>query len=823
MRQLCTMISALAVTVALLVGGSGRAPAKKTPTAGEEPQAPDQVARLMAAGKYDACLALIEKWQKDILADPNLRLSAWEIDFMGSEVDHALVGSSHFYFTYHTPNSNPNAPGMKPALRLVEPSRRSQWRHVAVCADARTGRILWSRPYGGLSRLAVDPATDTLYLLGNDAVVALGPDGSEPMVHTLQKKERVIGLLTKTGITVSAPHGLRTDWNRGSVYLYGTATRKLVAVDLRKRATLSPDESKRLVLRTDNHHGFDNKLICQTTSGKHLWSFQVGGLRSPCTPRFYRGDVIWMPGSSRQKGQVVRLDGQTGKVVWRTVLPNGVYNPSDHQLKGGAYAWDDWDTLRPLRDDRELLAVGGTGRLFFLDGATGAILQTARPMKTHLCAPREVGKLMVFCGQDGARAVPKATWMEPAERRLDERGVLVLKARCLMALGRLKEALSAMDYVIARDEDCAEAWRVRAAVCGRRGNRLDQSFSLVRYAQLAGRKELPELRELCGLLRLIPLGSRPSWRMVDVGGREVYVGTQRGQLWAVWPETLEARVVYSRDKEISGLSCDVRFSLNALTGPTVRNVQVKGKPTEPAKAPPAWFTRRGYDGPTVFFRGKHYRPLRGGKVRIWDGRELVERASSLEGIKRWKIHVSPSGPLGYGTGGVYALDGNLCPTRLKIEPRAAGRKVKWSRVDFVRTVGDSLALVVQTREGAYLQVYGGTDGKMRNEVHLGRWLSSRCYLQQFLVMGDGYLFSDRQLTWAGGRKGGAVWRFGPPLSRTEKGRSRWRYFGNPVLRDGKLLVAARDGWVYAFDAAHIINARPAGSPEHTRRLEGRGE
>ncbi|MCK4624369.1 MAG: PQQ-binding-like beta-propeller repeat protein [Phycisphaerae bacterium] len=805
MRQLCTMISALAVTAALLVGGCGNALAENTPVA---PQALDQVERLMAAGEYEACLTLIEQWQKDILSDPSLRMSVWEIDFMGSEVVHALVGSSHLYFTYHASNSNRNAPGMKPTLELVKPSRHSDWRYVVVCVDARTGRILWSRPFGGSSRLAVDPATDTLYLLGNDAIVALSPDGAEPMVRPLVQKGKVIGLLTKSGITVSAPHGLRTDWNRDSVSLYCTTTRSLVAANLRERVTLSPDESKRLVLSTGNHHGFDNNLICQTTRGKHLWSFQVAGLRSPCMPQFYKGDVIWMSGTTVQKGQVVRLDGQTGKMVWKTVLPNGAYKPSDHQLKGGGYAWDDWDALMSIGDGRRLLAIDGTGRLFFLDGATGKILRTARLMETHLCAPTEVGELMVFCGHDGARAVPKSALMEPGKQRLDERGVLVLKARCLVALGRLKEALSSLDYVLARDEDCAEAWRVRAEVCGRQGNRLEQSFSLCRYAQLAGRKELPELRDLCGLLRLIPLGSRPAWQMVDVGGREVYVGTQRGDLWAVWPESLETRVVQSREKEIYGLSGSVRLSFCALTGGTLTDAKARSNPTEPTEAPEAWFNERGVDGPTVFFRDKYYRPLGGGKVRIWDGQEMVERESSLKGIKEWKIYVSPSGPLGYGMGGVYALDGDLCPTRMLIEPRAAGRKVEQCRVISVRNVGDSLGLVVQTSKGAYLQVYGRTDGRMRKEVYLGKWLSSWCYSPQFLVLGDGYLFSDRQLTWVSGRAGGSVWRFGPPVSHTEKGREWWRYFGDPVLRDGKLLVVALDGWLYAFDIAHIINTKP---------------
>jgi len=772
-----------------------------------KPPTPDPVEQTMADGQYQQCLVLLEGRQRQLRDDSLRRLSAWEIDFMGSEVDHAVVGRGHLYFTYHTPNSNPDAPGRRPTEGLVEPSRRSDWRHVVVCVDARTGRLRWSRPYGGLSRMAVDPESDTLYLIGSDAVIGLRPDGAAPTAFPVTKEQRVVGLLTRRGITVSAPHGLRTDWNRESVHLFCPGTGRLVEVDLRKQATLSPDESRRLVLRTGNHHGFEHNIICQTLGGEHLWSFQVPGLRSPCMPQFYGDDVIWLSGATGQKGQVFRLHGQTGKVVWRTVLPNGAYKSSDHQLQGGGYAWDDWDALMPLPDGHQLLAVGGRGRLFFLNAATGLVLGSARPEATHLCAPTQVGELVVLCSYRRVRAVSMAMLRTENLPGLDERQVLTRKARCLLALGRTEEALAAVDYVIDRDEDCAEAWRIRAEVCAGHDDPLEATYSLCRYAQLAEQAELPALRNRCGLLRMIPLGSRPSWRMVEVGGAEVYLGTQRGDLWAVRPETLSASVVEEREKEIHGLSGEVRLSFHALTGRAQTEEASRPALTEPRQAPRDWYTMCGDDGEALFYRGKWFRPLGGGNVRIWDGKELTERKTTLDGIEEWRIHMSPSGPLGYGTG-IYALDGDLCPVRRILEPKVAGRAVEWRRIDCLRSVGDSLGMIVQTKEGAYLQVYGRDDGRLRNEAHLGRWLSSHCGPRQFQVLGDGYLLSDRQLVWAGGREGGGVWRFGPPFRCTETGRraDRWRYFGDPVLRDGKLLVAGLDGWLYFFDTGHILAA-----------------
>ena len=768
----------------------------------------DDVKRLMAEGRYEECLGRIRQWHESLPGDR--RLCAWQIDFMNSEVDHAVVGSRHLYFTYHRPNSNKAAPGMKPTLPLVEPSRQSDWRHVVVCVDVRTGAICWSRPYGGLSRLVVDPSTDTLYLLGNDAIVALTPDGADPMMRPLTKGQRVVGLLTSQGLKVSAPWGLRSEWNHDAVQVYCPSTRSIVEVNLKQYLTLSPDESMRLVLSANNHHGFANNIICQTCKGDPLWAYQTAGLRSPCMPRFYEGDVIWLSGSRVQKGEAVRLEGRSGKVLWRTVLPNGAYKPSDFQLKGGGYAWDDWDPLMTMKDTSRLLAVDGTGRLFVLNGQTGAIERTARPAATHLIAPTWMDGLVVVCSYDKAMAIPEPMLFGPREPGTDERDVLVVKARCLTAMGRLQEALAVTGDLLARDEDCAEGWRARAEVCAATKDALEQSYSLCRYADLSGRATMPELRDGWGLLRLIPLGSRPAWQMIDIGAGPLYVGTQRGDLWAIQPDSLEARVVDTRDKEISGLAAEVRLRLSARTGRTTTDADAPADPAQPAEAPASWFRVTGRDGPAVVYRGKHYRPLGGGKVRIWDGRCVTERTSPLEGIAEWQLHFTPSGPLGYGTGGVFALDDDLCPTKRLIEFRIAGKKTDHVHVARMASVGDSLGLVVLARNGgAYLQVYGRSDGTLRSDEFLGRFLAGRIGAGLLTVLGNGYLVSNRQLVWAAGT-GGRVWRFGPALGRTEShgGRRRRQHFGDPVVRDGKLLVTAADGCVYAFDTGRILTASP---------------
>jgi hypothetical protein len=94
-----------------------------------------------------------------------------------------------------------------------------------------------------------------------------------------------------------------------------------------------------------------------------------------------------------------------------------------------------------------------------------------------------------------------------------------------------------------------------------------------------------------------------------------------------------------------------------------------------------------------------------------------------------------------------------------------------------------------------------------NEARLAQFISSRSYPPQFIILGDGYLFSDRALTWVGARHK-RTWQFGPPPERTRSGRrahDRFRFFGDPVVQEGKLFVSALDGCVYVFDVGRITH------------------
>ncbi len=109
-----------------------------------------------------------------------------------------------------------------------------------------------------------------------------------------------------------------------------------------------------------------------------------------------------------------------------------------------------------------------------------------------------------------------------------------------------------------------------------------------------------------------------------------------------------------------------------------------------------------------------------------------------------------------------------------------------------------------------------------NEAVLGRFASSWATNAQLLSMGNGYLFSDRQLVWIHAEtQKRSAWRFGPPCDRTatDKWGDRWRYFGDPLLVDACLYVTDIEGRLYIFDVARILELASASAAPNSAEAE----
>ena len=410
--------------------------------------------RLWQDGKFEQCLSLLDRLHKALPADA--RLSRWEVTFHAL-TQRAVTGKRHIYFMYLRSNSSRDAPGRQTALEAIDVNERgSGWHHIVVCVEGTTGKVLWSRSVRGYPGLAVDPATDSLYLRGRNIVELDAETGRILATHRLADQGRPIaGLLLGPGVVVADPPSAVEGKLPRKVNLYIPRSKRSVEVDLRTLYLMSPDETRHLTW----HRTPEASLDCLSGNQQKLWTFRPGQ-RHPAfqAPFWFGDDVLWLVGRKPARAEVIRIKGQTGEVRWRTVVPYGAYAPARRPLGSGFYSEGSWNALRVLKD--HLLVIDATGRLSFLDPDDGRIVSSARASRTHLCPPAELDDALVVCSFQSVRAIPLKVLL--GKSFPDERTVMARKARCLVSLGKAKEALALLDDLLRRDEDFAEAWLRRA-------------------------------------------------------------------------------------------------------------------------------------------------------------------------------------------------------------------------------------------------------------------------------------------------------------------------------------------------------------------------
>ena len=268
---------------------------------------------------------------------------------------------------------------------------------------------------------------------------------------------------------------------------------------------------------------------------------------------------------------------------------------------------------------------------------------------------------------------------------------------------------------------------------------------------------------------------------------------------------------------------------------------------EPPGLPREWYTVTGYDAPPVRVGDGRVIAREGGGVRILAGGAVDEQPPLID-VKSWRLHVpldagrgaavtgldngagdiaGDGGPtLGYGVGGVYALDGSLRPASVLIPsppPEFAGNPplsvallATGGRTEGAATLCLHLPQTGRrdpfgSRAGA-LQVWSLNGTRLIREVpatatgggEIGREPA------RLSRLGDGYLFAGGELAWVPDDPARPVWRFDLHLARpTPSGRTPGAAhrdddeLGPPVVVGDRLYAAARGGGVYCFSIPAI--------------------
>lgn len=752
----------------------------------------DEIDRLLASGAVEQALSEVHRLRKAL--PPTARLTAWEIDFRG-EVLRVVQGRECLYYQLHLPNAHKDAPGRQGVLGSVSANfQRSDWEFAVVCVDLKTGRIRWSRGVNGLAYLAVDPRTDALYVY-HERLLSLDPDSGKVIEQQdpPRGQGRIRGLLLGQALAVPEPHGSRPIPQGARLLLYDPSCQLTKEVNVADYWLLAPDESRRLV---PSPAGWD---CLSVPDNQKLWTLPAPAGRAGL-PLWHGGHPTFICGTEWQRGVVTSIDRATGKPRWSTALGWGAYVANQHQLRGGGYQ----DNLSPLAAlDEHLLALDGSGRLYFLDPASGRSVATRRLCRNLLAMPVQRGGQLIVVSFDWIRSYSIDSLLRP-EASLDA-ALQTREARCLCAQGKHKEALVVLDRLVERAPQLAAAWSQRADACKAIDEVEEDAYSRCQSLSLSSQSSDDVMHGRWGLLRLYNLDGKPCWSLAEVSG-QVYVGTLAGGLWSVQSDTLELRLLASLDHEITSLV--LKTELQAVLGDSTHTR--RSVPRTPAKAddriPREWYTAGGEQriSQAVAYRGRQFRSMRGGAVRVLSGTEMTDLPPRLDGVGDWRIHIGPAGPLGYGTG-VFELDEDLRPIRWLIRPAVSGERPEQTEVMFLQATSASIGLVVASSNGAALQAYS-RQGELLNEAALGRFISSWPGPAQLVPTQNGYLFSDRQLVWISAGLDRRVWRFGPSLARTSTDRwgDRWRYFGDPLLIHGCLYVTDLDGHLYVFDSARVF-------------------
>jgi outer membrane protein assembly factor BamB len=247
---------------------------------------------------------------------------------------------------------------------------------------------------------------------------------------------------------------------------------------------------------------------------------------------------------------------------------------------------------------------------------------------------------------------------------------------------------------------------------------------------------------------------------------------------------------------------------------SVEMSSVDGKPV-----PFAWTQHGSAEKQVVFYQGKYFRPLIGGKTKMLDGGKVTtHQGTPVSGIVMWKIAILPSGPMGYDNTSVYELNEHLRPTNRIINLDEVGR---WTSVRVNSSLagdGKTICFVSAYNNKARIMVWS-LDGKQKlREMPVTYNETATTEGRRLVAVGDGYLFCGGELTFlpsgegafgqylvkgagdlsaaaqmVGTRRGG----FAPAPAANKKVQN----FTPPVVIGNKLFVGNAAGNVYVFDTS----------------------
>ncbi len=761
------------------------------PTALHAQEPPDALARaetLLAAGRPDAALREIRA-ALDACPEGE-RLALWSLPFGDVTVRAAFGAADRIHLLVDVPRGGASAllPDA-PAERVGDDGALYDFDTLVACVDARTGRVAWTRRIGGGPDAAVAP--DGRFVFWRDRVVVLDAARGDVLIdHALG--ERIDGVLLDDVPLVATRRALP----EGPARLYSCATRGVVPTEVERLAGLSADETRlvRVEPRLASPGGRVRVELSDLRRDGAAPAVHTRDGAAFAHAVWTGNDVVVALGGRDALAEVVRLRGADATPLWRAELVRGVAWPGFDTLRGNGTTRDTWDALQVVPEGA--LVVAGDGVVHLFDLGDGHERGRVGGPAIHLAGPLVVDASVVLLGDRGLRAVPLARLVHDAVPR--EARLRALELRALTALGRRDDAREAVRRLTTDEPFLTDAWTLRAEL----EDGADALAARCHVMALTGDEEDAHLRATHRLVRRIPLDGDVTSPLVLSDGL-VVAASRAGRVVRIDPFSLRTVERRSLGVGIVDAALEQRLLL------TDDDFRTRPAAVDDAAAPAAWTAVSGYDGPVVRDGPRLVRPLAGGALRVLEGGGVRELACPLgpDAIGRWSIHrgdasIAGARDVGFGDGGLYALDDALRPVRrlLDLREEHAG-----GRVELFAATRSHVALVVRSGAATTLELRDAQTLAVLRRVPDVRIDGAPPRAGQLVARPDGlgFVLAGDEVVLLPLEPDAPPVRFdfgpAPGAAVPVVHYLHVPFFGAPLLAAGRAFVPARDGAVYVFE------------------------
>jgi outer membrane protein assembly factor BamB len=565
----------------------------------------------------------------------------------------------------------------------------------------------------------------------------------------------------------------------------------------------------------------------------NIWQHRCPSGRYP--PFWYEGDVLAMNGDTR--GEVVRLDGDTGKILWSYSMGEA----TGQALSGIGEATEAQTPLWIL--DGNVAALDARGRLHLIDPATGTLRRRIAIGRRLSGRPSKAGDLIILPTKDRIVGIPMGTFLGDSEASSAD--IDLLEAHIRMATGQLDEALQLVKQVVTDVPWKENAWLLLGYLQYSLGQVHDGYTALIRYLEMTDMEDielswdrdgrvLPKgikahiLKDCFGLVRRIPIGGELDLPLVEVNGLITAI-TKTGRVATIDPLTFKCctNAIHSYPQQAVNPRTYLNFEVMRANGRDIIPVLVhqtniivtslSGEQWNMQSSRPHSVKKKSHrhlinEMPSahIELNGIRYTLSINGKVRVYaPSGDFQDYETHLSGVGYWSIRLVNGIPIAVSNNGILLLDEHLCPAERVLE----GRWVVDMSGD-----GRTIAVVIgtstnwQDRSGCEFLILDPANYEVISETgvddsSLAHLMETRANLLQ--PCNGGYLLAGQQLTWLPTRKNGAPvcagWSSRAVINTAQRGPA----FNSFLVRDDFVFVGSEDGYVYVLDVDAVARLSSA--------------